>query len=79
MTIDPRWSIGLSLLIALLGYAAGIGSQLTDAGLDPTSVKHLLSWIGILSGLLATINAVLTGIPSKDNKTGFLVKGPDRP
>lgn len=76
MTIDPRWSIGLSLLIALLGYVAGIGSQLTDAGLDPTAIKHLLAWCGIVTGFLATINAVLTGIPSKDNQTGFLVKGP---
>lgn len=78
MTLDPRWSIALSLIIALLGYAAGIGSQLTDAGLDPNTVKHILSWSGIVSGLLATVNAVLTGIPSKDSTTGFIVKGPSK-
>lgn len=79
MTLDPRWAIGLALVIALLNYLTGIGSLLTDLGLPPTTVKAVMAIINIFSGMLATVSAVLAGIPSKDNKTGFIVKGPDKP
>lgn len=79
MTIDPRWSIALAVVISLLGYIVGIGSLLTDAGVDPMFIKRLLAWCSIISGALANILAVLTGIPSKDNQTGFIIKGPPRP
>jgi len=78
MTIDPRWSIGLALVIALLGYIAGIGSLLTDAGMHPSTVKVVLAICGIISGMLSTVNAVLAGIPAKDNSTGFIIKGPPK-
>jgi len=65
-------------VIALLGYISGIGSLLTDAGMQPSTVKVLLALCGIVSGMLSTINAVLSGIPAKDNSTGFIIKGPHK-
>lgn len=79
MTIDPRWSIFLSLFLAILGFLAGAGSQFTDLGLQPAMVKALLSLITLALGIGNAINAVLAGIPSKDNTTGFIVKGPPKP
>ena len=39
MTLDPRWSICLSLVLAVLAYLAGIGPLLTDLGLSAVHVK----------------------------------------
>lgn len=78
MTIDPRWSIFGSLGLALLAYFVGVGGLLTDAGWDPTMIKHVMAYMTILLGAGNTIVAVLTGIPSKDNTTGFIVKGPPK-
>lgn len=79
MTIDPRWSIFLSLGLAILGFLAGAGSQFTDLGLDPHTVKALLSLCTLLLGIGNAVNAVLAGIPAKDSTTGFIVKGPPKP
>lgn len=77
MTLDPRWSIGLALFLALLGYLAGVGSLLSDAlGLDPLTAKRITSIIVLLLGAGNTVNAVLTGIPSKNSTTGFIVSAP---
>lgn len=78
MTIDPRWSIFLSLGLAVLAFLSGVGSQLTDLGLQPSTVKAVLATITILLGIGNSINVVLTGIPAKDNTTGFIVKGPPK-
>lgn len=78
MTIDPRWSIGLAVLLAALNYIAGASALLTDAGADPSFVKKLIAVIALTNGLLTSVLAVLTGIPSKDNTTGFLIKGPPK-
>ena len=74
MTLDPRWSIFLSLGLAILGFLAGAGSQFTDLGLSPTAVKATLSLITLCLGIGNAVNAVLAGIPSKDSTTGFIVK-----
>jgi len=79
MTIDPRWSMGLGLLLALMGYFAGIGGLLTDAGWDPTLAKHVLSYVLIAFGALSTVNTFLAGVPSKNSTTGFLVSPPKPP
>lgn len=79
MTIDPRWSIFLSLGLAILAFLSGVGSQLTDLGLGPQTVKAILATITIFLGIGNSVNVVLTGIPSKDNRTGFIVKGPTAP
>ncbi len=76
MQIDPRWSIALSLILAVLAYVAGASATLVDTGMDPAHVKVLLAWVTLVLGVGNTINAVLTGIPSKDNTTGFIIKGP---
>ncbi len=78
MTLDPRWSIFLSLGLAILAFMAGAGSSLTDLGLQPSEVKAILAVITIFLGVGNSINAVLSGIPSKDNQTGFIVKGPPK-
>ncbi len=79
MTLDPRWSIFLSLSLAILAFLSGAGASLTDLGLQPPQVKALLALITLLLGVGNAVLAVLTGIPSKDNTTGFLVKGPPKP
>jgi hypothetical protein len=79
MTLDPRWSIFLSLFLAVLAYLNGIGALLTDLGLSPNQVKVTMALISLALGLGNTVNAVLSGIPSKDNQTGFIVKGPPKP
>ncbi len=78
MTIDPRWSIALSLFLAAGGFLSGAGALLTDTGIDPTTIKHFLAWDALTVGLGNVILAILTGIPSKDNQTGFIVKGPPK-
>lgn len=78
MTLDPRWSIVLSLVLAILGFLAGAGSQFADLGLQPETVKALQALILLILGVGNAVNAVLTGIPSKDNTTGFIVKGPPK-
>jgi hypothetical protein len=47
--------------------------------LSPTTTKALLSLCTLLLGIGNAINAVLAGIPSKDNTTGFIVKGTPPP
>ena len=79
MTLDPRWSIFLSLSLAILAFLSGASASLGDLGLTPTQTKHILAGITILLGIGNAVNAVLSGIPSKDNQTGFLVKGPPKP
>ncbi len=79
MTLDPRYSIILSLLLAGGGFLSGSAALLTDTGLDPTTIKHFLAWDALGTGMGNVVLAVLTGIPSKDNKTGFIIKGPDKP
>ena len=79
MTLDPRWSIILSLILALGGFLTGSAALLADTGLDPLTIKHFLAWDALATGAGNVVLAVLTGIPSKDNQTGFIVKGPPKP
>ncbi len=79
MTLDPRWSIFLGLALALMGYFAGIAGLLTDAGWDPVLVKHVLSYTLILFGALNTVQAFISGVPSKNSTTGFIVSPPKPP
>jgi len=45
---------------------------LIDTGMDPVTVKHMLAWFSIFSGIGNLVVAALAGIPSKDNTTGML-------
>lgn len=67
MTIDPRWSFWLSILLATLSFLGGAGSQFADLGLSPAVVKAVLAAIAIVVGVGNALNAVLAAIP---NKTG---------
>ena len=76
MTIDPRWSIFLSLSLAILAFLSGAAATFADLGLSAAQVKGIVGVDTLLLGIGNSVNAVLTGIPSKNNQTGFLIKGP---
>lgn len=67
MTIDPRWSVWLSVTLAVLAVLAGAGSQFTDLGLDARQVKAMLAGFTLLLAIGNAINAVLGMIPSKSD------------
>ncbi len=71
MTLDPRWSVFLSLGLAILGVLGGSAAQFTDLGMQPSQVKAILAIITMCLGIGNAINAVLGMVPSKDAKTGF--------
>lgn len=79
MTLDPRWSVFLSLGLAILAFLAGAGSQFTDLGLNPIEVKRILAGITLLIGIGNAVNAVLGAIPSKDRTTGFYLAPKEPP
>ncbi len=64
MTLDPRWSVFLSLTLAVLGFLVGAGSQFTDLGFSPGQVKAILAGDTLLLGIGNAVNAVLGMIPS---------------
>ena len=76
MTLDPRWSIFLSLGLSILAFLAGAGAQLTDLGLSAAEVKGTLAFITILLGVGNAVNAVLGAIPSKSGQTKGFYLGP---
>jgi hypothetical protein len=78
MTIDPRYSIFLSLGLAILGFIAGAGAQFADLGMQPQTVKAILAFTTLLLGVGNAVNAVLAGIPAPNSTTGFIV-GPPAP
>jgi hypothetical protein len=78
MTIDPRWSIFLSAALAILAFLSGATAAFADLGLSPGEVKAVVAADTLLLGIGNCINTVLAGIPSKDNQTGFIVKGPPK-
>lgn len=79
MTIDPRWSIFLSLSLAILAFLGSAGSQFADLGLQPHTVKAILALITLVLGIGNAVNAVLAGIPAPNSTTGFLIKPPVKP
>ena len=76
MTIDPRWSFFLSLVLAICGVVAGASGALTDLGLDPKQVKAILAIVTLLMGAGNAINAVLAAIPSASGQTKGFYLGP---
>lgn len=76
MTIDPRWSVFLSLGLAILGFLGGASAQFTDLGLSPTLVKAILATVVLLLGIGNAINAVLGAIPSKKGDDAKFYLGP---
>jgi len=76
MTIDPRWSIFLSLFLAILGFLSGAGAEFTDLGMGSTQVKALLALVALIMGIGNAINAVLGAIPSASGHTEGFYLGP---
>jgi len=64
MTIDPRWSVFLSITLAILAFLSGAGAQFTDLGLTQGEVKAVLAAIALILGIGNAVNAVLAAIPS---------------
>lgn len=79
MTIDPRWSFWLSMVLGVLGFLSGAGAQFTDLGLDPMGVKRLLAGIVLVMGVCNVINAILAAIPSGAGQTKGFYLGPNKP
>jgi hypothetical protein len=71
VTLDPRWSIFLSLFLAILGVLGGSAAQLSDLGMDPHQVKAILALITLGLGIGNAVNAVLGMLPGKPNSPGF--------
>jgi hypothetical protein len=67
MTLDPRWSVFLSLALAILGFLSGAGGQFTDLGLSPITVKAVLALVTLFIGVGNAVNAVLGMIPASKN------------
>ena len=65
MTIDPRYSVWLSLVLAILAFLSGASAQFSDLGLEPHQVKAILAGITLLLGLGNAVNAVLGAMPSE--------------
>ena len=76
MTIDPRWSIYLSISLAVLAFLSGASAQLSDLGLGHTTVKAILAGFVLLLGVGNAINAVLAAIPSASGQTKGFYLGP---
>lgn len=76
MTVDPRYSFYLSLLLAIGGFLGGAGSQFADLGLDVHTVKAILAVIALVLGVGNALNAVLAAIPSAAGQTKGFYLGP---
>ena len=67
MTLDPRWSVWLSVLMAILAFLSGAGAQFKDLGLSDSETKAILAGIALFLGIGNAVNAVLAAIPSKSS------------
>jgi hypothetical protein len=69
MTIDPRIGMWLSIGLALIGFIAGAGSQLTTIFGEHTT-NIILAVSALVLGAGNAINAVLHMIPSIPGPAG---------
>ena len=76
MTVDPRIGMWLSIVLAVMGFLGGAGSQFTDLGLSPATVKAILAGDVLLLGIGNAVNAVLHAIPSKQGAGNEFPLGP---
>ena len=59
MTVDLKWVLILSMILAVLGFLVGAGSQFTDLGLSPTAVKAVIALCVLCLGGGNAVNSVL--------------------
>ena len=75
MTVDPRWGLYLSIATAVLLFAAGALSSLTDLfGADVA--KKIVAGATFFGGIMSSVNAVLHAIPSKPGAANEFPLGP---
>jgi phosphosulfolactate phosphohydrolase-like enzyme len=70
MTINPKWGMWLSIILALGGALTGLGASFADLGLSPGEVKAVLAGDTIVLTLGNAVNAVLHMIPSQNGPAG---------
>ena len=70
MTINPKWGMWLSILLAIGGALTGLGASFADLGLSPGEVKAILAGDTIVLTLGNAANAVLHMIPSVQGPVG---------
>lgn len=58
-TINPKWTLILTIALAILGFLAGASSQFTDMGLSEHWVKFILAWFTLVLGIGNAANSVL--------------------
>ena len=75
MTLNPRVGMYLSLAAALLLFAAGASTQLTDL-FNPVVARKIVAGATFLGGLVSAANAVLHAIPSEPGKNAEFPLGP---
>lgn len=68
MTIDPRFSVILSICLAILAYLSGASATLTTLVGD-ADAKAILAIVSLILGVGNSINAVLGAMPSKPGDT----------
>jgi len=78
MTIDPRVGLYLSIVLAVIGFLAGAGTQFTTLFGEHTA-NIILSVCVLLLGIGNAVNAVLHAIPSKPGAANEFPLGPAAP
>jgi len=64
MTIDPRVGMWISIIAALLSFAAGAGAEFTTM-FDAHTANLIIAWATFLGGTISAVNAVLHAIPAQ--------------
>lgn len=75
MTIDPRVGFYLSIFLAVVGFLAGAGTQLTTLFGEHTA-NVVLAVVVLILGMGNAVNAVLHAIPSKPGAANEFPLGP---
>lgn len=78
MTIDPRIGFYLSIVLAVISFLAGAGTQFTTLFGEHTA-NIILSVCVLLLGVGNAVNAVLHAIPSKPGAANEFPLGPAAP
>lgn len=75
MTIDPRVGFYLSITLAVIGFVAGAGTQLTTL-FGTTVANDILAVSVLVLGAGSAVSAVLHAIPSKPGAANEFPLGP---
>ena len=59
MTVNLKWVLILSMVLAVLGFLVGAGAQFTDLGLTQAEVKAIVAICVLFLGMGNAVNSVL--------------------